>query len=296
LTIFAFWQKLIIAAIHRHLRKSNVPQFHERFEYVTQEQAHRLLGKIERQLNNKFSELREENYCPNTKGYDYEKALRDFFDSYLGGAFDFEVRYGVLDVELRVKSALKSTENEFDVVAVFKNAVPRLVFKRLVPYDSVAFITETKQTLTILFLKADLRKFSKLEKLKVDEYRGRLLNTRFNPFMKNDILIRRPLRFLFYYERKADYGKIFQTLRGPHGQFWDVCVILKDERVFLNSSLPIIQATSKGASFVQDIKYPLLKAMFYTCVSVEGSYIDSWLIFWNLFRSISKTNSQVHPT
>ena len=90
----------------------------------------RLLDGIEQELRNRFNELRKQKYNSNTKGYDYEKILKEFFEYYIGGAFDLIIRVGTLDSELKVMSVLKPAENEFDVVALYKNAVPRLVVNR----------------------------------------------------------------------------------------------------------------------------------------------------------------------
>lgn len=262
-----------------------MPQFHERFNHVSEKEAKRLLGAIEKQLSNRFDEIRSEKYNPNTKGFDYEIVLKDFFNSYLNGGFDFLIRVGVLDVDLKVKSVLKAKQNEFDVVAIYKNAIPKLVYQRLVPYDSVAFIAEAKQTLTLTTLKADLQKFSKLEELKVDSYRLHLL-PRIHAVGMEHPFLERPLRMLFYYEAKAKGEKVHQLLCGELGRFWDICVIFKKNVVLLNSTLPLVKTIKKPEHYNQEPEYPLIKAMYFTCMSIEGNFVDSWLIFWNLFRSI----------
>jgi hypothetical protein len=262
-----------------------MPKFHEKFEYIPKKEAKKLLGAIEKQLNNRFDEIRSEKYNPNTKGFDYEIVLKDFFNSYLNGGFDFLVRVGVLDVGLKVKEVLKAKQNEFDVVAIYKNAIPKLVYQRLVPYDSVAFIAETKQTLTLTTLKADLQKFSKLSELEVDKYRLHLFPKIHSAIIEHPFL-ERPLRMLFYYEAKADGEKVHQLLSGELGRVWDICVILKENVVLLNSTLPLIKSIKNPEHYSQEPNYPLIKAMYFTCMSIEGIFIDSWLIFWNLFRSI----------
>ena len=128
-----------------------MPRFHKNFEHIAKEEAEEYLGAIEKQLTNRFDEIHSQVYNPNSKGFDYESILKSFFNSYLNGAFDFLVRVGVLDVDLDFKTMFNKKQNEFDVVAIYKNALPKLVYSRFVPYDSVAFIAEVKQTLKLRF-------------------------------------------------------------------------------------------------------------------------------------------------
>jgi len=260
-------------------------RLHKRIEKIPLEEAKNVLDGIEKQLNNRFTEIRSEKYNPNTKGVDYELVLKSFFDSYLSGAFDFLVRVGILDVDLKVKSLLKPEQNEFDVVAIYKNALPKLVYQRLVPYDSVAFIVEAKQTLTSSSLEAELKKFSKLDGLRIDKYRLRLL-PKLMDMPGKEVTLKRPLRFLFYYEAEVDEKEVHRLLCDEFGEFWDICVIFEENVIWLNSTLPLLHRRWRDVPYVRDVNYPLLKAMAYTSVSIEGFYLDSWLIFWNLFRSV----------
>ena len=263
-------------------------RLHKRIEKIPLEEARDVLGSIEKQLNNRFTEIRSQKYNPNTKEFDYELVLKSFFDSYLSGAFDFLVRVGILDVDLKIKSLLKPKQNEFDVVAIYKNAIPKLVYQRLVPYDSVAFIVEAKQTLTLPSLKTDLEKFSNLDELRIDKYRLRLL-PKLMEMPGKETALKRPLRFLFYYEAEADDKEVHKLLCDEFGKIWDICVVFKENVVWLNSTLPLVNRQSKDVPYLRDVNSPLLKAMAYTSVSIEGFYLDSWLIFWNLFRSAAPT-------
>lgn len=258
---------------------------YDRFQSIEPEEAEKLLIAIETQLKNRFCEIYEQKYNPNMKGHDYEKILAKFFEDYLGGAFDFLVRVGVLDMELKVNSVLTPKENEFDVIAIYKNAIPKLVQHKFVPYDSVAFITEAKQTLTTTNLKKDLLKFKKLSKLKVANNRPNIFSSS-NYFA--DYKVKRPIRFLFYYEKKADTKKIIEILEGENGKFWDVCVIFKENIALLNSTLPYVKQQFEKAHFTMIYDFPLLKGLFFTCFTIKGIFIDSWLLFWNLFRSTAK--------
>ena len=258
----------------------------KRIEKIPLEEAKHVINSIEKQLNNRFTEIRSEKDNPDTEGFDYELVLKSFFDSYLSGAFDFFVRVGLLDVDLKVKSLFTPEQNEFDVVAIYKNALPKLVYQRLEPYDIVAFIVKAKQILTLPSLKADLQKFGKLEELRVDKYRSRLL-PRFMDMPGKEVALKRPLRLLFYYEAEADDKEVHPVLCGEFGKFWDICVIFKENVIWLNSTLPLVRRQWRDVPCVRDVTSPLLKAMAYTSVSIEGFYLDGWLIFWNLFRSVA---------
>ena len=262
-----------------------VPETWKKWQYIDPEQAIPLLETIEDDLRTKFEKLRKEKFNQNTKGLVYEETLSEFLENYLGGAFQFLVRYGVLDMELKALSAFNPTENEFDVLALYKNAVPRLVHCKLVPYDSVAFIIEVKQTLKFPELEEDLKKFSKLKELKVNDQRFN-----FNTFFPPD-LIKRPFRVLFYYEAKANMARVFKTLE-TYGDSWDICVILKQDIVFVNTTIPFFKRLHKEATFLQDPKYALIKTMVYACIFIERDYESSWLIFWNLIRSTIKTREE----
>jgi hypothetical protein len=253
----------------------------DKYQLVKPEEAKRLLSAIEKQLAHRFQEIRDEKYNPNTKGYDYEEILKKFFENYLGGAFDFYIRLGVLDVELKINSMLEPRKNEFDVIAVYKNAVPKVIHLRFIPYDSVAFITEAAQTLTLQKLKADLKKLERLNCLQIGR-RNICHSSRTLMFPIN-----RPLRMLFYYESKANADAVEQLLLHERKGVWDILVIMNSHFVIYNTTLPLVTKVWKYSSPTVDLEYPLLKAMFLTCASIEGDFIDSWLIFWNLFRSVA---------
>jgi hypothetical protein len=255
----------------------------DKYKYIDSKEAEKLLDAIEEQLKTSFEKIRNEKYNPNTKGYDYEKTLQEFCNDYLNGGFDFQIRVGVLDSELQANTIFDPKENEFDIVATYKNAVPKLVHHHLVPYDSVAFVTEVKQTLTLPNIEKDLAKLEKLSKLPISNNRGGLYADR---RIFQGYRINRPLRILFYYEAKAKPDKVYKLLEGSFAKSWDLCIVLKEEVILLNSTLPYVQKLWKEAHFVRDFKYPLLKGMFFACAFTEGNFNDSWVIFWNLFRSL----------
>lgn len=165
---------------------------------------------ITKQFQDSFTTIRETHYNPNTKGYSYEKILKDFLEKYLGGILDFYVRSAILDSELKCFDIFGTRENEFDVIAMYKNASPKIVMEiqdtHFLSYDGVAFIVEVKQTLTKPSLEKDLKKLSKLSKLSLN-------HKRFKPsYYHTPLQELRPLHVLFYYETQADVEEISKLI------------------------------------------------------------------------------------
>ncbi|MCL5949332.1 MAG: hypothetical protein M1490_02505 [Candidatus Bathyarchaeota archaeon] len=245
---------------------------------IDNKQAIEILTKIEEQLIIKFDKLRKQKYNPNTKGYDYEEIVKQFYEDYVGGAFDVQIRMGILDAELKALSVFSSGENEFDVIGTYRTAVPRIVHQRLVPYDSVAFIIEVKQTLTINKLKDDLAKLCKLKELRTNKQRFNF-NTWFPPN-----LLWRPTRVLFYYEARANRDKVCDLLE--KSEAWDLCIVLKDNNVLMNSTIPSMKTSRfKDAKFIQHPDFALVKTLLFTCIYIERDYVSSWELFSNLIRA-----------
>jgi hypothetical protein len=246
----------------------------EEIKCVNAKEAADLLDSIEKTLTIEFERISELKYNPNTKGYDYEEILSSFLKEYLNGAFDFFTRVGVLDNECTIHKFLKETSNEFDIVAIYQDAVPKVVFeRRLVPYDSVAFIIEVKKTLTLPFIKADLKKFEKLNNIRVSKQHDKSM-------------LNRPARALFYCESKIDKDELTNLLLEKE-QAWDLCTILDKDVIILNRNLPLKKALSKGNEHLFEGKNPLLKGMFFASVSSNFDVSKGWMLYWNLFRSIA---------
>lgn len=242
-------------------------------------QAVKLLEAIDESLRNKFHELRGKHFNPNTKGYEYEGALKDFLESYLGGVYDFHVRVPIIDFNLEVYSIFntKKGENEFDVVSTYKTAVPKIILKAgatpFIPYDCVAFIVEVKQTLDSSALEKDLKKLDKLAKLKLGERFGVMIGGKFN--------VRRPLRILFYYESEIADATALKMLSN-YGNAWDLMTVFMDDLVFANPQLPMIEVDRILISH----RHPLLQLMFVTTVSLPyPPIVNAWSLFHNILRT-----------
>lgn len=105
----------------------------------TQIKAQQILEGANSTLKNRFNELRNQHFNANSKGYEYEKIAAAFLCEYLGGILDLHTRKVLLDRDLKAFEVFTEGQNEFDVVATFKNAMPRLVMKvgemSYLPYD-----------------------------------------------------------------------------------------------------------------------------------------------------------------
>lgn len=247
---------------------------------IKEVEALKLLESVERELRDKFNQLRNLHYNPNTKGYSYEKALKDFLELYLGGIYDFHVRVPIIDFELETFAVFSSGENEFDIVSTYKTAIPRIVFKAeetaFVPYDAVAFITEVKQTLNKGALKKDLRKLDKLNKLR--------LGKRFGVTIGGDFNIQRPLRALFYYESEIS-DKTLLELLNKYESAWDLTIVLEDDMILANPSLPIIGKGALVTEIAVSKRYPLLQSMFIITASLPyPTIVNAWSLFVELLK------------
>ena len=246
------------------------------------ENVTKILDGIEKGLKNKFEFIREQTFNPNTKGGEFEKILKRFFESYLSGLLDFHVRVSLIDTELDAFTVFSSGENEFDVVATFKTTVPKIVLElestAFLPYDSVAFVTEVKQELSKTALENDLKKLEKLTKLKTSE-------KRFGVLITGNYTIKRPLRILFYYESRIAQETMYELLVN-YMNAWDFVIILKDNMLLGNSCIPSIGKrfdTEKPMSFD---RYVLLFLMLLTSQSLPCPPIVST---WSLFAKMMGT-------
>lgn len=202
----------------------------------------RILNGIDSKLRHRFDEIRDQHFNPNSKGYEYEKTLAKFLNAYLGGLFDFHTRNALLDRDLKALEIFASGENEFDVIATFKNACPRIVLEvdgvKFIPYDAVAFITEIKQTLSATHLKEDLEKLGKLNTFDCSERFGGITFTATSS-------IERPMKTLFYLDATIDEDTL-HTMLLSNTESWDLLLVLSKDEVIGNRELPIVREVAIG--------------------------------------------------
>jgi hypothetical protein len=238
---------------------------------------------MDRQMLQQFETNREALYNQNTKGGNYEKIVGKTLETYLGTQFDFYYRAQLIDMRMEYLNVFSVGQNEFDVVAAFKTASPRLVLKiedtPWVPLDSIAFCVEVKQDATTSSVESDLGKLGLLDKLPRSPNRvGVSLGGNFN--------IQRPLKILFYYERKIDWNKL-DSLLAQQIEHWDMVIFLKEDFSFLNPSLPVAKIVrDSGASKLKEFQqHSLLFLLFVVTASLPVPMSVSTLdTFLNILR------------
>jgi hypothetical protein len=167
---------------------------------------------------------------------------------------------------------LDPKSNEFDIVAIYRDACPKIVFEnRLVPYDSVAFLVEVKKTLSLPFITKDLEKFEKLNNVRVS-------------YRHAESEMDRPLRVLFYCESEIDSKELKRVLTEKE-QSWDLCTILDKGIIAANKNLPFNKQVLGRTQHVFEGRNPLVKMMFFATTSTTKDISKGWMLYWNLFRS-----------
>lgn len=190
-------------------------------------------------LRVKFDELSRVPYNPNVKGEGYEKILKTFLETYLGGVFTFDKRVALIDDAHKLIELLKPGENEFDVVATYKTSFPSKVFEfeglTYVSYDSCAFIVEVAQTMTKGQLEDDLAKLRKLNALGI---RGGMASYVGGP---NTIMY--PPRILFY-AKQSMKNEVFTDMLNCCADGWELVLVLGEDLLIVNAKLPIVRPRS----------------------------------------------------
>jgi hypothetical protein len=252
--------------------------------------AQKVLEGVNSTLKNRFNELRDQHFNTNTKGYEYEKIVAAFFGEYFGGIFDFHTRKVLLDRDLKAFEVFDEGQNEFDVVATFRNASPRLVMRvgemTYLPYDGTAFVIEVKQTLERTALKKDLDKLRKLDSFDTSGRFGTPFKTRFS--------IERPLKILFYYEAHIDENSLAELL-DQYAQSWDLVLVVSKDILYGNKALPVVAKDlhdSKDRIICYD-DYSLFNFMKIIQFSITVSPIVNTLrVFGKLVESSLKTDDK----
>ena len=169
------------------------------------EHTKRIIEKVENELMNELREVMELPGSPNVKGESYEDSVSRFFEKYLGSIYDFHTRVSIIDFLGFCFEELKPIENEFDIVATYKTAVPRIILEhekhKYISYDSVAFIIQVKQDLDKGKLKSDLEKLKKIRSLPLCLGRFRPASVVIPESLCVGTISVQPLNILFYLRR-----------------------------------------------------------------------------------------------
>jgi hypothetical protein len=206
-------------------------------------------------LRTQWAQHRRQSFNTNTKGKAYEEALRGFLDEYFEGIYDIETRVAVIDAPLNCFDVLTSGENEIDVVATFRQAVPRIILESgdmlWVPWDAVAFICEVKSSLTKGALEDDLEKLAKLNELgpetpnrRFPQHSGRTkLTTGEEPnkeTIARDASVEHQLKCLVYDEYNTSYESLFEIVH-EFTDIWDLILIVDEDVLLISPELPFAE-------------------------------------------------------
>lgn len=200
------------------------------------EQTKLIIEKIENELMDELRRIMELQIPPTVKGGSYEDSIKDFFEKYLGSIYDFHTRVSIIDFLGLCFEKFKPIENEFDIVATFRTAIPRIILQckqqKFVPYDSVAFVIQVKQDLDKGKLKSDLEKLKRIRHLPLNprrmpvgvEYQQRL-------YVGSTTML--PVNVLFYL-RSSISNETIESLLKEFREFWDFLVIAEDGKLLIN--------------------------------------------------------------
>ena len=200
-----------------------------------------LLEKVQNQLDSDWETLRD--LKAGSKGTHYERKLKKFLGFYYGNIYDIRIKTAVIDSEKKCFDLFDFRgDDEFDVVATFKQSHPRIVFETgeepetipWVPYVSVAFICEVKSQLNKSALEGDLEKLHNLTKL------DSTIENRFGLNITGDYAIENPLKCLVYDQESISEGAL-NNLLSEYSDDWHLLLIVEKDVIILNSQLPFAQ-------------------------------------------------------
>lgn len=195
-----------------------------------------MVGDFSEELQHNWSRIRKKNYNSSKKGDEFEKTLKEYLASYFSSAYEFRRGRALLDSELRCLKEYTGKENEFDVVASFRTAIPNVVFEEgdmeWVPYDGVAFLCEVKSGLSKSALKSDLEKLETLVDLRGDP------SDRFGVRASGGLGVAHQLHCLVYDENRINQSTRDELL-DKYPDAWDLMLIVEEDKLLINSTLPI---------------------------------------------------------
>jgi hypothetical protein len=222
-----------------------------------------LVEGFNEQLRGKWVDHRRQAFNSNTKGAAYENALADLLKEYFGGIYDIRTRTAVIDEYLECFDVFSAGTAEFDVVANFSQAVPRVILEsgdmKWVPYDGTAFICEVKSEINTSKLEDDLAKLAKLKKIEADNQYNRFPNNSGGTRMytepergqkKNpqEIYVNHQLKCLVYDECSISESSL-REIAETDTEIWDLILIADENILYVSPELPFVDAWIDRISF-----------------------------------------------
>lgn len=249
----------------------------------------KLLESIDRELRSEFDRIKPTSAHSAIKGAEYQESVRDFLEKYLGGRLEFHTNARLVDSELQAFEKMSTKENDFDVVGIFRNAIPKVLIKgkqiTTIPFDAVALVVEVKQTLDASSLRDGLKKLQTLNYMKPSKDRFLSIVSRFEYTFDE-----RPLRWLFAFERSLKSETMDKVLREFPKDTVDFITILENNEIIGRTTLPIYEKWKEHISpFSGTIeKSVLLAILVYLVLSLPyPSSVSCIETFLNLGRLAS---------
>jgi len=210
-----------------------------------------LFEGIQEQLNQDWIRFRDQHHNPSNKGASYEKALGEFLHKYYKGVYEIHTETVIIDENLDVFESFDTSrgEHEIDLVGLFESARPRIVFDvgemTYVPLSGVAFLCEVKSKIDSGRLEKDLTKLRKVAKLTKKGGRS------FAFSQTGDYTTDNQIKCLVYDENSISEEMLVDKLI-ENKEFWDLLLLVQDNVLFVNSTLPVFNDITGPAEIFSD--------------------------------------------
>lgn len=198
--------------------------------------ADELTRRFQTQLDHEWQRFRDIDANDTSRGSSYETELSNILESYLGSSYEIVTNCSIMDRDLECFDTFETSgQNEFDVVSLFCQAIPRIVVEegkiRWVPLPSIAFVCEVKSRVDKGRLSSDLDKLSTLRSLEGDPA------DRFPTKMQGPSTVDRQIHCLVY-DQASIANDTFTELLAQSQNSWDMVLIVEENVLVVNETLP----------------------------------------------------------
>ena len=198
-----------------------------------------LVADIQAQLEHEWVRFRNRSHNPSNKGDSYEEELKNLLERYFSGVYELISQPVFIDPELKVFDEFDTGrgEHELDVVGLFRQAKPRIVFElsemTYVPLEGIAFICEVKSQIDKDRLKHDLQKLEKVECL--CDFKSEMVTGR----STERYATTPPVKCLIY-DQDTISSESLEELIERYPGCWDMILIVESEQLIVNADLPVL--------------------------------------------------------
>lgn len=257
-----------------------------------EDEINTLVEGIQQQLKQDWNQFRNQHHNPSNKGASYEEALSDFLDKYYSGVYETVTQTVIIDENLDVFESFDTArgEHEIDLVGLFRSARPRIVFEvgqmTYVPLIGAAFLCEVKSKIDSGRLEKDLKKLQKVSQLAKAENRS------FGVAQTGEYTINEQIKCLVYDENSISEEKMVDKLINYQNS-WDLLLLVQDDILFVNSTLPIFNDIQGPVDFPADELDPEELSIIVSDAD-DGSDVDPELMAKaedNLKRAVQRSRN-----